>query len=238
MRHNAKVHIAVAATEPIANRMALKLGSERVECIRPCLPSTTAATSPEGRFLLILGPPNDPLIWCALMDGILDATSALDEEDRPMIAMELGERRADMHVWAHARTRGMLDRIVSVDQIDSLRPLLTSAAAVIIPEGSQQLRSILPQAMQRGVVPVVAHDPDMDFLEDGVTALSVNPNDLRRPSAWGERITSVLDPAISTPLAHAAAERSNEFLASRVAPQWSTLLHSIVHGDTISLTES
>ena len=172
------------------------------------------------------------------MDGILDATASLPEEDRPMIAMELGEKRADMQVWAHARTRDMLNRIVTVDQIDSLRPLLTSAAAVIVPEESRQLRSILPQAMHRGVVPVVARDEDMDFLQDEVTALTVNPADLRRTSAWGEAISAVLDPATRAPLARAAEERSREFLTSRVAPQWSTLLHSIVHGDTISLTET
>ena len=238
LRHNSKVSIFVAATEPLANRLALKIEADRVECIKPCLPGSNAATSPEGRFLLILGPPRDPSIWSALMDGILDATSSLEEEIRPMIAMELGESRLDMQVWSHARSRGMLHQIVTIDQIEALRPLLTSAAAVIIPEGRQTLRSILPQAMQRGVVPVVAQDPDMDFLEDGVNSLAVNSSELRRASAWGEVISKVLDPSQRSPLAEAACLRSNDFLASRIAPQWSTLLNSVVFGDSISLEDA
>lgn len=238
LKQSDHVSIVVAATEPLANRLTLKLDTDRVECIRPCLPGSASTTTPEGRFLVVLGPPNDHSVWNALLDGILDATSDLPEEVRPMIAMEIGESRTDMQVWAHARMRGMLDQIVTVDQIDALRPLLTSAAAVIVPEGRQTLRSILPQAMHRGVVPIVADDPDMDFLEDGVTARTINRSELRRTSAWGEVISEVLDPAVRETLADAARERSQEFLASHVAPQWATLLHSVVYGDTIPLEDT
>lgn len=238
LKHSDQLNIVVAATEPLTNRLALKLGKDRVEFIRPCLPGAITNTTPEGRFLVILGPPRDPVVWNALLDGILDATSQLERDQWPMIAMELGESRADMQVWSHARMRGMLDQIVTVDQIDAMRPLLTSAAAIFIPEGRQPLRSILPQAMQRGVVPVVAQDPDMDFLQDGVNALTINPSEIRRTSAWGKILSEILNPDIRAPLAEAARLQSREFLASQVAPQWATLLHSVVYGDTIPLEEN
>lgn len=238
LKQSDQLNIVVAATEPLSNRLALKLGKDRVEFIRPCLPGAITNTSPEGRFLVILGPPQDPVVWNALLDGILDATSQLERDQWPMIAMELGESRADMQVWRHARMRGMLDQIVTFDQIDAMRPLLTSAAAIFIPEGRQPLRSILPQAMQRGVVPVVAQDPDMDFLQDGVNAFTINPSEIRRTSAWGKILSEVLNPDLRAPLAEAARIQSHEFLASQVAPQWATLLHSVVHGDTIPLEEN
>ncbi|MCH2162145.1 MAG: hypothetical protein MK085_09760, partial [Phycisphaerales bacterium] len=148
------VSLAVAATEPLQRRLAARLDADHVECIRPCLPAAPSKDPTEGRFIVMLGPPRDASIWAAALDGIDDATSELPRDEQPMIAIELGESRSDMQVWTHARERNMLDRIVSVEQIDRLRPLLGAAAMLLIPETGQVVRSVVAQAMQRGVVPI------------------------------------------------------------------------------------
>jgi hypothetical protein len=195
-------------------------------------------TSPEGRFIAVLGPLVDPTVWTSLLDGILDATAEMDELDQPMIALELGESRQAMQVWSHARTRGMLNRIVSIDHIDQLRPLLTSAASIIVPESLRTLRTIVPQAMHQGVIPIAAEDADMDYLEDGVSALIVRASDTRRPSAWGEAVNAAMDQATRAKLVQGAKLSVSPFLASSVAESWATLLHSIVHGDSIPMQEA
>ena len=232
------VSLAVAATEPIQRRMSARLGEDHVECIRPCLPAVSSHEPSDGRFMVMLGPPRDSSIWNAALDGVSDATDQLPEENRPMLAIELLENRADQQVWAHARERGLLDRVVSIDQIDHLRPLLSSAASIIIPEPRQMVRSVFAQAMQRGVVPIAAEDSDMDFIEDGVTAMTLRTSELRKPSAWAERIHAVCSDCADLPLSDNARERASEFLASRVAPRWATLLHSMVHGDSIPLSQT
>jgi hypothetical protein len=230
--------IAVAATEPLANRLALHIERERVEFIRPCLPAVPKRTAAEGRFIAVLGPLLDPTVWTALLDGILDATNELDSNEQPMIALELGDSRQAVEVWSHARRRGLLDRIVSIDHIDQLRPLLTSAASIIVPESARTLRTIVPQAMHRGVLPIAAEDPDMDYLQDGVSALIVRDGATRRPSAWGEALRASMDEATRAKITRGARASAQPFLASEVAESWATLLHSIVHGDSIQLREA
>ena len=229
------VSLAVAATEPLQRHLAARLDADHVECIRPCLPAAPTHDPTEGRFIVMLGPPRDHSIWTAAMDGVDDATREMPPDRQPMIAMELGESRADMQVWAHARERNLLHRIVSVEQIDHLRPLLGAAAMLIIPETGQVVRSVIAQAMQRGVVPITAQDPDMDFLEDGVSALTIQSADLRRSSAWGTLVHASMNRSDDDELGVAARTQSVDFLASRVAPRWSTLLNSMIHGDSIPL---
>ena len=93
--------------------------------------------------------------------------------------------------------------------------------------------------MRKGILPIVAEDPDMDYLQHEKTALTVQSSELRRRSAWGILVKKALN---LTP--HDAPKRaqildvSKEFLASQVAPQWATLIHSLLHGDTIPINES
>ena len=156
-----------------------------------------------------------------------------------MIAMELGDSRTDMHVWAKARELDLLDRIVTIGNIDQLRSLLTCATAVVIPDQGQTLRTIIPQAMHRGVIPVVAEDPDMDFLEHERTALTVQSSEVRRRSAWGALIKHALHfTPDHSPSRTDIVQTSKEFLATEVAPQWATLIHLLLHGDTIPISES
>lgn len=237
LRHDDGTMIAVSATEPLSNRLGLRIDPERVECIRPCLPPMDDSTALEGRFIVVLGPLKEATVWIAVLDGIQDATSALPEDSQPMIALELGEGRTDMQVWTHARARGLLHRIVSIGGIDQLRPLLSSAASIVLPESERSLRSIIPQAMHRGAVPVAADDPDMDYLEDGVSACIVRASETRRASAWGEAIETAMDEGKRPALAAGAIASAEGFLASTVAEAWSTLLHSIVHGDSIPLRD-
>ena len=236
---NGHVDLAVAATEPLARRVGIKFGAEHVERIRPCLPSLSGAAPPKAPFILLLGPPQDSAVWSAVLDGIIDATSEISPDERPMIAMELGDSRTDMHVWAKARELDLLDRIVTIGNIDQLRSLLTCATAVVIPDQGQTLRTIIPQAMHRGVIPVVAEDPDMDFLEHERTALTVQSSEVRRRSAWGALIKHALHfTPDHSPSRTDIVQTSKEFLASEVAPQWATLIHSLLHGDTIPISES
>jgi hypothetical protein len=88
------------------------------------------------------------------------------------------------------------------------------------------------------VVPIAAEDSDMDFIEDGVTAMTLRTSELRKPSAWAERVHAVCSDCADLPLSDNARERASEFLASRVAPRWATLLHSMVHGDSIPLSQT
>ena len=236
---NRHVDLAVAATEPLARRVGIKFGTDHVERIRPCLPSLSGFNPPTASFILLLGPPQDAAVWSAVLDGIIDATSELPPAERPMIAMELGDSRTDMQVWARARERDLLDRIVTVENIDQLRSLLTCATVVLIPDQGQTLRTIVPQAMHRGVIPVVAEDPDMDYLQHERTALTVQSSELQRRSAWGALVKQALQlTSAPSPSRADIVGISKEFLASEVAPQWATLIHSLLHGDTIPITDS
>lgn len=139
-------------------------------------------------------------------DVLLDAVALLRDGPRRYVIL-VGEGSQRERIVAHARARGLAERVKLVGHVEDVRPLLSCADVVVSASGSHEG---VPQALAQALAmarPVVATDVGSvaELVQDRHTGLLAPPND---PPALAAAITRFLDdPALAAACGRRGRER-------------------------------
>lgn len=127
------------------------------------------------------------------------------------------DRVRSPRLWRAARRHGLLDRLSIVPRAEARREPILHLGALLVPEPTGRFRSIVLDAMARGVPVVAAPDPSISILSDPAIARLV-----QTPSAaaWSEAVRATLcEPAERERLTRSAKDfiRSRRSASAHVA---------------------
>lgn len=144
--------------------------------------------------------------------GVSDAGPLAD-----LLVFVDADRVRSSRLWRSARRHGLLDRLSIVPRAEARREPILHLDALLVPEPTGRFRSIVLDAMARGVPVVAAPDPSISILSDPAIARLV-----QTPSAaaWSEGVRAALcDPDEREKITRSAREfvRSRRSASAHVA---------------------
>jgi hypothetical protein len=114
------------------------------------------------------------------------------------------ERARSPRLWQSARRHGLLDRLSIVPGVEARREPILRLDALLIPEPSGRLRSIILDAMARGLPVIATPDPTLSILSNPAIATLI-PN--AAPDSWANALRHMLvDSAPRQTITRAASE--------------------------------
>jgi glycosyltransferase involved in cell wall biosynthesis len=186
--HNQAFSRCLVASTYVKNQ-AVRTGyePERVDVVPYFTTLPAAATAPRPRHILFVG----RLMREKGVDLLLDALSRLTGEWTCTI---VGDGIASGKIRAHARTRGIDDRVTFAGWLtgDALSAALAAATVVAVPSRWPEPFGIVGIEAMAHARPVVAFRVGgiPDWLDDGVTGYAVAPGDV---AAFAARLGQLLD---------------------------------------------
>ncbi|HYF13647.1 MAG TPA: glycosyltransferase [Phycisphaerales bacterium] len=161
----------------------------------PVLPADRAPS------LMLIGSGRDAHAFAAALEAI--ARVVKDFPDILVFCDAQAARRGN--VWSRARDLQLLNRLSLVEDLEGRRPLVLSGDLLIEPEAAGERRSVVIEAMARGMIVLAAADPRLSSLKHGVTARLVEHH--RDPRSWQMALRAVLsDPQAARTLGSSAHE--------------------------------
>ena len=175
---------AALAPDPVVEHDARRVAPHLKVFLAPwgVLAQTPRAILPTDRSasVMIVGTGRDAARFAAVLAGL--APIVRERGDVMIFCDAAAARRSDL--WPIARRLQLLDKLSLVEDLEGRRDLLVQGDLLVHPESSGDQRSVLLEAMARGMVVVAATDRRVSWLVDGVTARLV-PDE--SPSCW-ERV--------------------------------------------------
>jgi hypothetical protein len=168
----------LAATAPLAEALRQRVEPELVSLVpySTGLPANarTIFDAPEACITAaIIGGGRDMPCCTALLAAL---AALVRETPQLQVAIELVGPHAHA-VWREARRLGLLGRLSAVPRADAVAPLVTGCDLLLLPERRGAVRSIILDAMARGMAIVAVADPYLDMLIDGETAALTGGDD-------------------------------------------------------------
>ena len=135
--------------------------------------------------LAVIGSGRDAAAYEALLAGI---SRVVREWPQVQVVLELRGPRAH-EIWRHARRLDLLGAISGINDAAHHRSLLTRCDALLIPESSGEMNSLILDAMAMGLPVIATEDPDLDMLcPEAGTRLVSEPD----PDAWYRHISALI----------------------------------------------
>ena len=148
--------------------------------------------------IMIAGAGYDRLAFATAFEAIADIVRT--RPDMLVFADALAARRTDL--WKLAARLGIRERLSLVDEMDTNRDLVLRGDMLILPEARGEQRTLVLEAMGRGMPVVAAADPLNGSLIDGRSALLVPANERTR---WVQQLEALLStPELVTELTTSA----------------------------------
>jgi glycosyltransferase involved in cell wall biosynthesis len=225
-RVDAHSHIAgfAAACAGIANVLRRHVPSELVLEIpmgvsAPPRPRVPLDEHDRAAALIVLGGARDVAAYTAMLGGV---SAVLPMFPGMQVFLELnGPHEHD--IWRAAERLNLLGAVSAIGAAANHRALIMRCDAVILPERSGELRSLLLEAMAIGLPVVARADEALDMLVDGQTALLVADD---AAESWASRLKFLL---ANRAEAQALGSRGRAHVASgfRSSDQVARLLEAI-----------
>lgn len=162
----------VAPTQPLADRMISRVGTELVQCIHPGIASRTDTTPEIGLAptLAIMACDGSPEIVRAALAGLEQAIAVVPDLQ---ICMEIDPENGHQ-AWREADSRGLLDHVSTIADATRVRSLMTSCDLIVNPNRGPRVRTMILEAMAASRAIITAPAEDLDWLVDGTTAAIVD----------------------------------------------------------------
>jgi glycosyltransferase involved in cell wall biosynthesis len=197
-------HVFLAPDEPLRDELKRYLppSSVRIAPWGAIAPDPVSILPPDrAPSLMLIGSGRDGHAFAAVLEAL--ARIVKDFPDTLVFCDAQAARRAEL--WSRARDFQLLDRLSLVEDLEGRRPLVLSGDILIEPEASGERRSVVIEAMARGMVVLAAADPRLSALKHGVTARLVEHH--RDPRSWQMALRSILsDPQTARTLGQTAHE--------------------------------
>ncbi len=183
--------------------------------------------------LAIIGSGHNLPAYDALLTGL---SRLVREHPQTRIFLELcGPRSHD--IWRRAQRLDLLPHISSFSDASQLRPLLTKCDALLMPEATGEIRSLLLEAMMNGLPILATSDPYLDFLIDEETATLIDEPSPERWTRQLRRLTTETDEFRT--IARTATEQIAEsHRSTRQIHLLRETLERIVSGETYTFKET
>ncbi len=113
-----------------------------------------------------------------------------------------GQGGGQHQIWKAASTMGLLSNFSLIPRRLGHREMLLNAHALIHPQALGKSRSLTLRAMARGLPVIARHDPYLDYLIDGQTAVVLDDPE---PGIWTAELNRLVDnPGAATDLGRSA----------------------------------
>ncbi|MCC6321722.1 MAG: glycosyltransferase [Phycisphaerales bacterium] len=131
-----------------------------------------------------------PILESALK-GIADAVNAEGSDGllKDLMVFVDADRVRSPRLWQAARKHGLLDRLSIVPRAEARREPILHLDALLVPEPTGRFRSIVLDAMARGIPVIASNDPSISVLSDPSIARLVTP---ATPAAWSAAVREML----------------------------------------------
>lgn len=195
------------APDPAIERLLFRQGVGTSVRVAPWGVHTPAQARPileDGRptSVMVIGSGVDRGAFAGAVEGLSRAVVAGAEM---MIFIDAGAAWG-AGVWPLVRRLGLGARVTLTPDMETLRQLTLSGDVLVLPEAQGEHRTLVLEAMARGLAVVAAADPMVTHLADRRTARLVAGPD---PSLWAETIGEVVGDAAA---ARALAESARRFV--------------------------
>jgi hypothetical protein len=187
-------------------RMALRGGGAGFDAFWGVHPGERLAggPGPEGEEfapgVAVLADGSRPDALAAVMCGLAEVASKMPE----LLIFADTEKARSAQVWKLARQYRLLDRLSIVPGIEARREPILRLGALLVPEPTGKMRSLILDAMARSVPVVATPDPALGVLSDPAIARLVPTS---TPGAWAEGVRAALAAgAGESPIVAAARE--------------------------------
>ncbi len=167
-----------AATEPLTHAIREVVASDLlVQNVAPGVhvhqDSQTLSSPDQALCVIVSGNGEMDEDYQTLLDGIAGFVRA-----RPMSQFFFDGQGSTQHqIWKAANASGLLSNISLTPRRLGHREVLLKAHAIIHPQPLGRARSLTLRAMARGMPVIARHDPYLDYLIDGETAVVLEDPD-------------------------------------------------------------
>lgn len=179
-------------------------------------PRTPVAPGSRDLSFAVLYDTGDPRTLGAPLAGIAEATAGVADM-LIVAAIEEATSRRELRLWSAARKIGLLDRFTILSDMEARRDPVLAMDFLVLPEPRGRQRTLMLDAMARGMAVVAAADPGLELLSEGVAARVVAEN---TPKAWATAIGELIrNPAALHDLTSAAHQqlRSHRTASTHIA---------------------
>lgn len=232
--------MVICPTEPLAKlaRRRLRSSPVEVEVVRwgvpyPDVPTPALSRHEDVITLAVLGPARQDRWHRSFIPAL---SRWVREMPQALVTYELDGRCAHK-VWRLLRGEKLLDRVAGITRAGAHRSLLTQCDALIVPEPTWEVRSIVIEAMAAGVPIIAREDQALDFLlpDETATVLSLPTSD-----SWLESLRRL---GTQTDTVKEIAMRAREqarvrHRVSQQAEQITRLLERVINGGSLPFDAS
>ncbi len=228
----------LAPTESIRNAIVTSSASRPVRLSRWGVHVPAEAHAWESlkgpAHIAVLAPGQDVAGVVACLGGIGEAVAKHEET---LVFLDAASTRTSRRVWQAVREHGLESRLSLIADMEGRRELLVQADLLAIAELGIGMRSITLDAMAAGMTIISRPDWETEFLENGKTALAVDPP---TPDRWGRAFRRALARAKeSRRIGRAAREViQGGFLASDQIARAVETYEWLVSADAYQFTDS
>ncbi len=148
-------------------------------------PTNTVLKPGKARTIMVAGAGYDRPAFAAAMHAIAEVMRT--RQDMLVFVDALAARRTDL--WKLADQLGIRERMSLVDEMDTNRDLVLRGDVLILPEARGEQRTLVLEAMGRGMPVVAAADPLNSSLIDQRSALLVPPGVRTK---WTQQLEALL----------------------------------------------
>ncbi len=190
MRHS-RVPVSLAFSDPDLRTVMKKLNQSIVGADTPwgVHPRPRDETQPvdgnSAPSVALLADGTHPAILNTALAGLAEATADFPE----LLIFVDTERAGSARLWKQARAHGLLERLSIVPGIEARREPTLRLDALLVPEPSGRLRSLVLDAMARGIPVVATRDPALGVLSDPQRVRLVAPGPA---SHWAAAVRDML----------------------------------------------
>lgn len=182
--------LVLAPTRTLADRLRTRIDPDRVRFVPvgvpvPAEPAEVMADPDRNIAIAVLGPARQAGVWRSVAAALVEATARVPQAHVFLECMGPAAHAA----WREMRRAHLLERLSCLDDAAGVRPLLTRCDLLVVPEPPGRVRSLILEAIGRGVPVIASPSPCLDMLEDGRSGDLVAEAD---PDAWTERLLARL----------------------------------------------
>lgn len=182
--------LVLAPTRTLAERLRTRIDADRVRFVPvgvpvPAEPAEVMADPERSIAIAVLGPARQATIWRSVAAALVEATTRVPQAHVFLECVGPAAHAA----WREMRRAHLLERLSCLDEAAGVRPLLTRCDLLVVPEPPGRVRSLILEAIGRGVPVIASPSPCLDMLEDGRSGDLVPEPDA---DAWTERLLARL----------------------------------------------
>lgn len=182
--------LVLAPTRTLAERLRTRIDADRVRFVPvgvpvPAEPAEVMADPERSIAIAVLGPARQATVWRSVAAALVEATTRVPQAHVFLECVGPAAHAA----WREMRRAHLLERLSCLDEAAGVRPLLTRCDLLVVPEPPGRVRSLILEAIGRGVPVIASPSPCLDMLEDGRSGDLVPEPDA---DAWTERLLARL----------------------------------------------